>query len=89
MVASLTAELFFCITLVFVGCFNLAGLCYAQNGLKFEAFLMGAFQLVVAVILFMYPYESLVYITIMIALMMIFHGFYHIAIAWKNRDLHR
>lgn len=78
---------FIAATLLVVGCVNLAGVFYAEKGLKLESFLTGVVQVLLSAVMAFYPFASLMSMTMLIAAFMLADGIIRSVLAVQNRDL--
>lgn len=79
--------MFIAVTLFVVGCFNLAGVCFAEKGLKLEAFLTGTVQILLAAVMAFYPFATLMSLTFLIAALMLVDGILRVVLAIQARDI--
>ena len=78
---------FIAATLLVVGCVNLAGVLFADKGLKLESFLTGVIQVLLAAVMAFYPFASLASMTILIAAFIMADGIIRTALAVQNREV--
>lgn len=81
------AVTFVAVALFVVGCFNIAGLFFAEKGLKGESFLIGVVQILMSAVMAFYPVATLLSLTILIAAVIMVDGVFRIALAVRNHDL--
>jgi len=72
--------------LLIVGCIHISGLWYAEEYMKFATFAMGVVEVIIAIVTFMHPFESLMLLTIIIAVLFMIQGLYRIHVATTYRD---
>ena len=74
------------VTLLFAGGANMTGLWFAEQGMKTQSFLLGIVQCILGLLLWFYPFPSLVTITIMIAITFMLDGLFRCILALNNRS---
>lgn len=75
------------VALLLVGAIHITGLCYAEQGLKGATSALGVVQIILAILAFKDPFESLMALTIMIAVVFMVEGVFRIYLAMQNHDI--
>lgn len=87
MVATAAVGIFLAVILLLVGSVNLAGVCFAEKGMKLESFVVGAVQLLLAGMIVYYPLASVMSLTIFIAVLLMFEGVSRLVLAFTARGV--
>lgn len=82
-----TVAVFIASMLFVVGCVNLAGIFFADKGMKLDSFLVGTVQVLMAAVMAFYPFESLISLTILVASVLMVDGIARMVLAWKARQV--
>lgn len=78
--------LFASFTLVIAGAATMSGVCFAEAGMKSQSFVLGLAEIIVGLILWKYPFSSLMFATLMIAVVYMVNGAYLCGMAVQNWD---
>ena len=73
------------VTLLFAGGATMTGLCFAEDGMKAHSFILGAAKAILGLLLWFYPFGSLMTITILIAVLFMLNGVFLCSVALSNR----
>ena len=73
------------LTLCFAGIATMTGLYYAENGMKTQSLIFGGSKIIVGLLIWFFPFASLMTITIIIASMFMLYGSHCCMIAFVNR----
>ena len=72
--------------LLFAGGASMTGLCFAEDGMKTQSFILGITKAILGLVLWFYPLESLMTITIIIAIVFMLNGVFLCSVALKSRE---
>lgn len=84
--ATVAVGSFIAIALLVMGVVNLSGLVFAEKGMKLDAFLLGSVQVLLAVAITSFPFASVMSMTFLVAVVLMFEGIARIALAVSARE---